>query len=200
MARWTVDEPLGQPADFVEFFINDYLTKNGFVKADRKGEEVWKEGDGILTMARFVKYSYQGGILHLEAWVGLFKENPIKGFMGAYPKKVFRDSLEEMLRLLHQPLPQPGQETGQPIVVQVADHSGMAVPAMVCSVLGIIAALLIPILGIILAGLGISFGQKARNSVKSSSARTAVILGTIGIALAIVNMFAGMFLNLALLF
>ncbi len=200
MARWTVDEPLGQPDDFVEFFMNDYLVKNGFRKTIRKGEEVWQEGDGLLTMARFIRYSYGNGILHLEAWIGLFRENALKGFMGAYPKKVFRDSLEEMLRLLHQPLPQPGQEGmgQQPIVVQVADHSNMAVPATVCAVLGIITAVLIPILGILFSGLGLAFGQKARNSVKCGLAKTAVILGTIGMALAVIRIFAGLFLSLAL--
>lgn len=39
MARWTRDEELNQPADFVQFMMEDFLTKNGFKKRptrDRK--------------------------------------------------------------------------------------------------------------------------------------------------------------------
>ena len=39
MARWTRDEVLNQPADFVQFMMEDFLTKNGFRKRptrDRK--------------------------------------------------------------------------------------------------------------------------------------------------------------------
>ena len=74
MARWVRDEVLNQPADFVDFLMNDYLMKNGFKQTERKGEQVWKEGDGYFAMARFLKYSYINGVLHLEAWVGLFRE------------------------------------------------------------------------------------------------------------------------------
>ena len=110
MARWVRDEVLNQPADFVDFLMNDYLMKNGFKQTERKGEQVWKEGDGYFSMARFLKYSYINGVLHLEAWVGLFRENALKGFAGSLPKKFYRESLEELLRLLHQPIPQNGMD------------------------------------------------------------------------------------------
>ena len=55
MARWTRDEELNQPADFVQFMMEDFLTKNGFKKKTHKGHEVWQEGDGFLTMARFIR-------------------------------------------------------------------------------------------------------------------------------------------------
>ena len=89
MARWVRDEVLNQPADFVDFLMNDYLMKNGFKQTERKGEQVWKEGDGYFSMARFLKYSYINGVLHLEAWVGLFRENALKGFAGQPSQKSF---------------------------------------------------------------------------------------------------------------
>lgn len=71
--------------------------------------------------------------------------------------------------------------------------SGAAVLALVCSVLGICTSILIPLLGILFSGLGLTFGQKARNSVKPGMAKVAVILGTAGIAIAagciLVNLF-----------
>ena len=197
MARWIRDELLNQPADFVEFLMNDYLTKNGFLRVTRKGEQVWKEGDGFLTMARFLKYSYENGMLHLEAWTGAFRESALTGFVGSLPKKFYRESLEELIRLLHQPIPPEGMGAqGQPIVVQVPDHAGPAVPALVCSILGIVSGLLIPIIGLIFSGFGMSLGQRARNSSKYSMAKTAVILGTICMVLSLLNWIGGIILNL----
>lgn len=189
MARWIRDEALNQPGDFVQFMMEDFLTKNGFKKKIHKGEEVWQEGDGFLTMARFIRYEYRDGSFHLEAWIGKRRENPIKGFVGAMPKKMFRESLEEIIRLLHQPLPQ-GQEgsNGNVVTVQVPDHGNAAVPAMILSVLGIVVGLLLsPLGGIILGGLGISFGQKARCSSRNNIARAAVILGSIAMIASIIG-------------
>ncbi len=168
MARWVRDEQLNQPEDFVRFIMEDYLNKNGFKKKMHKGQEVWQEGDGFLVMARFVRYEYAEGKIHLEAWVGKGRENPLKGFVGALPKKMFREGLEELIGLLHQPLPQ-GQTTpqGSVVQVQVADHGKYAVPALVLSIAGVIVALFFAALGgILLGGVGITLGQKARNSAK----------------------------------
>lgn len=187
MARWTRDEVLNQPQDFVRFLMEDYLNKNGFKKKTHKGEEVWQEGDGFLTAARFVRYEYTGGNFHLEAWIGKRRENALKGFVGALPKKMFRESLEELVRLLHQPLSQEqaGAVSGV-VTIQVPDHGKYAVPAMVLSILGIVTGFLIPLLGILFGGLGISFGQKARNSSRNNIAKAAVILGTIAMVVALV--------------
>ena len=153
MARWTRDEVLNQPADFVQFMMEDFLTKNGFRKKTHKGQEVWQEGDGFLTMARFIRYEYNDGSFHLEAWIGKKRENPIKGFVGAMPKKMFRESLEELIRLLHQPLPQGQEETGNKVItIQVPDHGKCAVPAMILSILGIVVGLLLSPLGGIVLG------------------------------------------------
>ena len=137
----------------------------------------------------FIRYEYNDGSFHLEAWIGKKRENPIKGFVGAMPKKMFRESLEELIRLLHQPLPQGQEETGNKVItIQVPDHGKCAVPAMILSILGIVVGLLLsPLGGIVLGGLGISFGQKARSSSKSNIGRAAVILGTIAMVAAIIG-------------
>ena len=61
MARWTRDEVLNQPDDFVQFMMEDFLTKNGFKKKTHKGQEVWQEGDimalgdhGMLAVGKSV--------------------------------------------------------------------------------------------------------------------------------------------------
>lgn len=144
MARWTRDERLDQPQDFVRFMMEDYLNKGGFKKKIHKGEEVWQEGEGILSSARFIRYEYADGLFHLEAWIGKRRENALKGFVGALPKKMFRESLEELIRLLHQPLPQAREgEAGRVVTIQVPDHAKYAVPAMVVSIVGIIVGLML---------------------------------------------------------
>ena len=189
MARWTRDERLDQPQDFVRFMMEDYLNKGGFKKKIHKGEEVWQEGEGFLSSARFIRYEYSDGLFHLEAWIGKRRENALKGFVGALPKKMFRESLEELIRLLHQPLPEAREgEAGRVVTIQVPDHGKCAVPAMILSILGIVVGLLLsPLGGIVLGGLGITFGQKARSSSKNNIGRAAVILGTIAMVAAIIG-------------
>ena len=198
MARWTRDERLDQPQDFVRFMMEDYLNKGGFKKKIHKGEEVWQEGEGILSSARFIRYEYAGGLFHLEAWIGKCRENALKGFVGALPKKMFRESLAELIRLLHQPLPQAREgEAGRVVTIQVPDHAKYAVPAMVVSIVGIIVGLMLsPLGGILLGSVGISLGQNARNSSKGNIARASVILGTVAVIAAIV----GYILNMIFLF
>ena len=192
MARWTRDERLDQPQDFVRFMMEDYLNKGGFKKKIHKGEEVWQEGEGILSSARFIRYEYADGLFHLEAWIGKRRENALKGFVGALPKK------EELLRLLHQPLPQAREgAAGRVVTIQVPDHAKYAVPAMVVSIVGIIVGLMLsPLGGILLGSVGISLGQNARNSSKGNIARASVILGTVAVIAAIV----GYILNMIFLF
>ena len=78
------------------------------------------------------------------------------------------------------------------VSVTVVDHGKYAVPSMVLSILGIVMGLLVPILWILFGGLGISFGQKARNSSKNNIARAAVILGTIAMVIALVVYIIGL--------
>lgn len=195
MARWIRDEQLNQPSDFVAFIMNDYLNKNLFKKVTHKGQEVWKEGNRLLGIEKFVSYKYENGCLHLEAWVGGKKENPIEGFAGAVPKKIFREGLEELIKVLHQPLPE-GQTVSldQVVKVQVVDYEKYAVPALVCSIIAVFSLLFAALLGLILSFLGISLGQKAKSSGKATIANVAVVLGTIALVLSIaiyvLNIFA----------
>ena len=48
MSRYTNDLPLNKPVDFVQFMMNDYLSKNGFSTAEWKGQPVYRAGDPML--------------------------------------------------------------------------------------------------------------------------------------------------------
>ena len=50
----------------------------------------------------------------------------------------------------------------------------------------------------ILSGIAMSLGQRARNSSKYGIARSAVILGTIGMVISLLNWIGGIILNFLL--
>ena len=110
MARYIRDEVLNQPEDFVQFMMNDFLTKHGFKQVNFKGQQVYRAGGGWFEMPKFLIWSYQGGVFHLEAWArylilpGVYsREKHLDGFYGAVVKKVYKHDLEQLIALLHQP-------------------------------------------------------------------------------------------------
>ena len=119
MGRYIRDIVLNKPNDFVAFMINDYLSKEGFKLVEFKGQQVFRCGGGLFEMPKFLVWNYQNGVFHMEAWVricwlpGVYgKENEIKGFYGALPKQMYKQSLEELERLLQQPLPNDNNQGG----------------------------------------------------------------------------------------
>ena len=59
MSRYTNDLPLNKPVDFVQFMMNDYLSKNGFSTAEWKGQPVYRAGDPMLEGYKFMTWSYK---------------------------------------------------------------------------------------------------------------------------------------------
>ena len=69
MARFTRDLVLNKPDDFVQFIMNDFLQKNQFEMSDWKGEAVFRAGDAMVEGFKYLKWTYNGGVFHLEAWL-----------------------------------------------------------------------------------------------------------------------------------
>ena len=69
MARYVKDLVLNKPEDFVTFIMNDYLQKNQFVVSEWKGEPAYRTGDALIEGYKYLKWSYENGTLHLEAWM-----------------------------------------------------------------------------------------------------------------------------------
>ena len=190
MARYVKDLVLNKPEDFVTFIMNDYLQKNQFVVSEWKGEPAYRTGDAIIEGYKYLKWSYENGTLHLEAWMkSLFgKEMGLDGFVGALQKKPYREGLEQLVHVLEQAIPEasenemaswqgvnvPGQQSmhgsganGQPKPqpVKTVDNSGAATMALVLGILAFGVSFLSPFISIILAVLGYS---RARMGMKSS--------------------------------
>ena len=140
MARFTRDLVLNKPDDFVQFIMNDFLQKNQFEMSDWKGEAVFRAGDAMVEGFKYLKWTYNGGVFHLEAWLkGMGGgEMDLDGFVGTLQKKPYRESLEQLFAALQQPLPANGpqdmspqgagpQGGPQPIPVQTVDNSGAAI-------------------------------------------------------------------------
>ena len=121
MARFTAELPTGKPDDMVRFIADDFLLKEGFQQVTHKNEVVWKKGKGLMVAPQFIKYQTRGGNVHLEAWLkyailpGVYcGEMGLDGAMGFAVKKVLKDRVDALARLLYQPVP-GADATPQPV-------------------------------------------------------------------------------------
>ncbi len=227
MARYTRDVTLNKPADFVQFMVNDYLQKQAFSLIDYKGEQVFRAGDAMIQGYRYLKWSYNNGIFHLEAWFkGTFGgENGLTGFVGAIPKSVYKDSLEQLITLLQQDIPAQNMTTnadgtpaaspattadGAPVMnadgtatastpnaipVQTVDNSKAAVFALVSGIVSLVMACCIPLVGVIFGCVAIANSKNALYSSKAGMAKAGKICGIIGVSLSAVMWIANIVLT-----
>lgn len=126
MSRYIRNEAIGKPADFVDFIMSDFIQKHGFKLVKINGEMMYQKGKGLLEMPQYFSYRYMNGVIHIEAWVkfawlpGVYgKENDMSGFVGSVPKSAYKEDIEELIRVLYQPLPGEQQNPyggyGQPM-------------------------------------------------------------------------------------
>lgn len=138
MSRYIRNEAIGKPADFVDFIMSDFIQKHGFTLVKINGEMMYQKGKGLLEMPQYFSYRYMNGVLHIEAWVkfawlpGVYgKENDMSGFVGSIPKSAYKEDIEELIRVLYQPLPGEQQNPyggyGQPM--QGGMQNGYGQPA-----------------------------------------------------------------------
>lgn len=219
MGRYIRDVQLNQPEDFVFFMMNDFLTKHGFAQQEFKGEMVYRSGGGMIEMPKFIKFFYQNGFFHLEAWTRMLwmpgvygNENALNGFFGCLPKKLFKDDLEELIRLLFQPIPGAGQpqnaaypqEQGRPTVEEQPQSTGMpqandpvfvhgtdtsryGTLALTTGIIALCTGWLIPVLGIIMGFTGIIYGQKGISAVRSGKATAGFVTGILGLIVSVLS-------------
>ena len=101
MGRYIKDAQLDQPLDVVSLVMEDYIYHERFSRTDWNGEMVFylKGGHG---RERYMKWSYAGGLFHVEAWL----KNPLGGEMdldgvgGGASRREFRESMDRLLRTL----------------------------------------------------------------------------------------------------
>ena len=167
MSRYIRNEAIGKPADFVDFIMSDFLQKYGFTLVKINGEMVYQKGKGLFEMPQYFSYRYANGIFHIEAWVkfawlpGVYgKEKDLSGVVGSIPKKAYKESIDELIRVLYQPLPgnqqnpYGGMNTGMP--------NGYGQPAMGNMNAGMPNSYGQPAMGNMNAGMPNGYGQPAQ--------------------------------------
>lgn len=208
MARYIQDVILNQPEDFVAFMMNDYLQKNSFTLKTWNGAPAYVRGSFLsaffIEKYRIMTWSYNNGVLHLEACLGgIFGgEMGLTGFYGAMIKNAYRKDIEQLIALLHQPLPNaastndttlgatanvsPGSTySGQAIIpVQTTDNPRAATTALVLGILSI-CLFWFPILGFLVGFIAIIFYRSGKASSKPGKAIAGLVCAIIGICLAI---------------
>lgn len=214
MARYVREVQINQPEDFVNFMVNDFLTKHGFKYVEFKGEMIYRAGGGLIEIPKFFIWNYQNGVIHVEAWTrnvwlpGVYgRENALKGYMGCVPKGAYKSDVEQLLSLLMQPVPQQngqfqGQQEGQegasqpvqqsgPIMVQGVDTSRYANMSLAFGIIGMVVSC-IWYLGLIFGICAIVYGNKGKASSKQGRATAGLVCGIIAVVLAIVMFVLGL--------
>ncbi len=104
MGRYIKDIELNQPLDVVSLVMEDYIYHNRFQRTDWNGEMVFCLQDGH-GRERYLKWSYAGGVYHVEAWLkGAFgKERDLDGIGKGASGREFRESIDRLeVQLKHQ--------------------------------------------------------------------------------------------------
>lgn len=195
MSRYIRHEVLNQPEDFVQFMMSDFLTKHGFTLVDFKGQKVFRAGGGWFEMPKFLVWSYQNGVFHMEAWArymilpGVYsKEKDLDGFYGAVVKKMYKGDLEQLIALLHQPLNNGPQNMGQmpqgsgPIIVQGSDTTRYANVALGFGIVGLLLSWLTWVT-VVLNVTAIIYARKGWTSSKKGRAIAGMVCAIIGLVI-----------------
>lgn len=202
MARYIQEIYLNQPDDFVRFIMNDFLQKSGFTMSTWKGESAYRAGDPYIEGYKYLKWSYQNGMFHLEAWLrGTFGgEWNLEGFVGCAIKQPYKDNLTKLITTLQQPIPQgtpvqmPNVQTGPTgapnansstvtrIPVQTTDNHNAATLALVFGILSLVFCW-IPVLCILFCILGFTQSRMGNGSSKSGQAKAGKICCIIALSI-----------------
>lgn len=213
--RFVTDFVINQPDEFVKFILEDFFSKEDFKYTEFKGEYVWKKGIGFLAAPQFIKVDYGNGKIHIEAWLKgvLGGEMGLTGAYALIPKKMLKDTVDSLIRLLQQPVSHPENSTGanqgqavspsglegntsskQSIPVATHDPTSKATLALVMGVLSIVG-LAIPLLGVIFGVAGINAAKQGMKSSAKGKATAGMVLSILFLVISIINWILGIFLN-----
>lgn len=98
MGRYIRDVEVNQPLDVVSMIMEDYVYHNHFLRTDWNGEMVFFVEDGY-GRERYIKWSYAGGVFHVEAWLknkfgGM---TDLDGFGGGASRREFRKNIDALV-------------------------------------------------------------------------------------------------------
>lgn len=219
MARYVKDIVLNKPDDFVQFIMKDFLQKNQFKPGQWKNEPAYRTGNALVEGVRFLKWSYEDGRFHLEAWIQgtMGGEWNLEGVVGIAIKKPYKNSLEQLFEVLQQDIP-TGNTQGpqssataekiaqaqpnpapQSIKVKTVDNTGAAIAALILGILSIVIGLFWALIGVILGCIGIMQAKMGAGSSKAGMAKAGKITSIIGICISAAGWLLNIILTLAVI-
>lgn len=135
MARYTKVFPAVAGTGKTDSWIREYLTGKGFRVVTRDGETVYQKGKGVWVAPSFIKVTFFGGYVRLEAWIdAMGSEQGLEGFVGCAAKKPLKKVVTEIEAIL--------AKTGEGVVpsadnkAEAEQEAPAAVQAVFCSKCG----------------------------------------------------------------
>ncbi len=84
--------------------IQQLMKSKKFKYENRDGEMVFRKGDGVWLLGRFVKVTYTGSSVRIQAWVNsMGNEMDLEGFVGSAGKKPLRKLVNQIEQILSVP-------------------------------------------------------------------------------------------------
>lgn len=81
--------------------IKQYLTEKGFEYRVRDGEQVFQKGKGVWVVPGFIKVTYHGTMVRVEAWTDINgSEQDLEGFVGSAAKKPLKKHVAQVEAIL----------------------------------------------------------------------------------------------------
>lgn len=102
MPRFQQSVPYGGNKEEMAAKISGFLIENGYNPAVYKNENVFKQGDGLITAEKYFKFSITPEGFFIEAFVMLFmvKESGIKGFTGIVAKRPLKKIVDKIIAMI----------------------------------------------------------------------------------------------------
>ncbi len=136
MARYVAEFPMVDDQQTTFSQIQKYLCSNRFEYCLRDGEMVFQKGKGFWVAPAFVKLTYRGNTVTLEAWIDIMgSEQGLDGFTGCAAKKPLKKKVAEIEKILTQPNPayipneaqtedceRPAEDAASPVKMWSPDH------------------------------------------------------------------------------
>lgn len=106
MARTTIQIKHNRTYQDASKIIKNLLTSKGFKVISYHGENVWKQGVGLLTAMKYVKVEFGTNYVTLSGWVmagignAVANEMDLSGIVAALPKRQLMNVLTELKNAL----------------------------------------------------------------------------------------------------
>ena len=105
MARYQRVMPMVASKEFSFPQIQKLLTGKGFRYEPAEGKDIFRKGDGVWTMGRYISVTYAGKFVNVEAWVtSIGSEMDLEGFVGCAGKKPVKKLVAQVENILSVPV------------------------------------------------------------------------------------------------